>query len=214
MYREMAESIINRNEKKAIELAKQVIEKHTDPIIAIESGFVKGLEIVGERFGSGQIFLPELFLSAKIMEKVTVLLEPAIISEHKERKYLGKVVLGTAEGDIHDLGKNVVAMLLRASGFKVFDLGVNVSSGKFIDEANRADADIIGMSALMSTTILQQRNLVQTLRTLKLREKFKVIVGGAATTLSWAEEIQADGYAINAVEAVKVAKDILKGAKP
>lgn len=213
MYTEMARSIINRNEDRAIALAKQVVEKHTDPIVAIELGFTKGLGIVGEKFGSGQVFLPELLLSAKIMEKVAAVLEPTIVSEHKERKYSGKIVLGTVEGDIHDLGKNVVGMLLRASGFKVFDLGINVPTGKFIDEANRVDADIIGLSALMTTTILQQRDLLQTLETSKLRQKFRVIVGGAATTLSWAEEIQADGYGASAAEAVRVAKDMAKGAE-
>lgn len=209
VFKEMEQSILSLDEEKAIELAKKGVEIGIDPVAAIELGFVRGLRIVGERFANGQVFIPELFLAGRVMKRVIVLLEPAITEKELKRKSVGRVVLGTIKDDIHDLGKSLVGLMLSVNGFEVFDLGIDVPIQDFIDKAKEVNANIIGASALMTTTMLGQRDLIETLKRMGLRSKFKAMVGGAAVTTEWAKEIQADGYAEDAFTAVKVAKSLI-----
>lgn len=209
MFFALKQSITNLEVSKAANLAKEVVEKGIDPVEAIESGYVQGLSIVGERFQRGQLFLPELMAAAKAMQEALKILEPEIKKKKKTKKILGRIVIGTVEGDLHDIGKNIVAAMFFANGFEVFDLGRNVPAGSFIDKAQDVGADIIACSALLSTTMPAQARVIKILISQGVRKRVKVMLGGAPVTQDWAKSVGADGYAENAVEAVSVAKELL-----
>ena len=204
--KEAKKSIRDADKGKAQELAKQAIAEGLDPLEVINKGFRAGITEVGELFGRGELFLPELILSAEAMKGATDILTSALPEGAKER---GKVVIGTAQGDIHDIGKSMVISFLQANGFEVYDLGRDVEMQKFIDKAKEVDADIIGMSALLTTTMSMQKTLIQELKKTGLREKFKVMVGGAPATQRWADRIGADAYGVDAADAAKKAKELL-----
>ena len=199
-------SIKDADKGKAQELAKQAIAEGMDPLEVINEGFRAGITEVGDLFGRGELFLPELILSAEAMKGATDILTSALPVGAKER---GKVVIGTAQGDIHDIGKSMVVSFLQANGFEVYDLGRDVEMQKFIDKAKEVDADIIGMSALLTTTMSMQKTLIQELKQTGLREKFKVMVGGAPATQRWADRIGADAYGVDAADAAKKATELL-----
>ena len=199
-------SIKDADKGKAQELAKQAIAEGMDPLEVINKGFRAGITEVGDLFGRGELFLPELILSAEAMKGATDILTSALPVGAKER---GKVVIGTAQGDIHDIGKSMVVSFLQANGFEVYDLGRDVEMQKFIDKAKEVDADIIGMSALLTTTMSMQKTLIQELKKTGLREKFKVMVGGAPATQRWADRIGADAYGVDAADAAKKATELL-----
>ncbi|MEM4474588.1 MAG: corrinoid protein [Candidatus Bathyarchaeia archaeon] len=201
-------AIIACDKEKAIRISQEIVEKNLDPIKAIEEGLVKGAREVGEKFDRLEIFLAELMMAAEAMQAALNVLLPKIPKEKIPRK--GVVVSGTVKGDIHDIGKNILVALLRANGFEVYDLGVDVPASKFIEEAERVGADIITLSALMSSTLAGQKDVIDYLKALGKRDKFIVMVGGGPTTREWAEEIGADGYAETAPEAVKVALELIK----
>ncbi len=203
---EAKKSIKDADKGKAQELAKQAIAEGMDPLEVINKGFRAGITEVGELFGRGELFLPELILSAEAMKGATDILTSALPAGAKER---GKVVIGTAQGDIHDIGKSMVVSFLQANGFEVYDLGRDVEMQKFIDKAKEVDADIIGMSALLTTTMSMQKTLIQELKKTGLREKFKVMVGGAPATQRWADRIGADAYGVDAADAAKKAMELL-----
>jgi len=209
MFLALKQSIVDLDTSKAVNLAKEVVEEGIDPVEAIESGYVQGLSTVGERFQRGESFLPELMAAAKIMEEILKILEPEIKKSKKTKKTLSRIVIGTAEGDVHDIGKNIVASMFFANGFEVFDLGRDVPIGDFIDKAQEVRAEIIACSALLSTTMPAQDRLIKTLISQGLRKCVKVMVGGAPVDQDWAKSIGADGYGENAVEAVSVAKNLL-----
>jgi len=199
-------SIKDADKGKAQELAKQAIAEGMDPLEVINKGFRAGITEVGDLFGRGELFLPELILSAEAMKGATDILTSALPVGAKER---GKVVIGTAQGDIHDIGKSMVVSFLQANGFEVYDLGRDVEMQQFIDKAKEVDADIIGMSALLTTTMSMQKTLIQELKKAGLREKFKVMVGGAPATQRWADRIGADAYGVDAADAAKKAMELL-----
>ena len=199
-------SIKDADKGKAQELAKQAIAEGMDPLEVINKGFRAGITEVGDLFGRGELFLPELILSAEAMKGATDILTSALPVGAKER---GKVVIGTAQGDIHDIGKSMVVSFLQANGFEVYDLGRDVEMQQFIDKAKEVDADIIGMSALLTTTMSMQKTLIQELKKTGLREKFKVMVGGAPATQRWADRIGADAYGVDAADAAKKATELL-----
>jgi len=199
-------SIKDADKGKAQELAKQAIAEGMDPLEVINKGFRAGITEVGDLFGRGELFLPELILSAEAMKGATDILTSALPVGAKER---GKVVIGTAQGDIHDIGKSMVVSFLQANGFEVYDLGRDVEMQQFIDKAKEVDADIIGMSALLTTTMSMQKTLIQELKKTGLREKFKVMVGGAPATQRWADRIGADAYGVDAADAAKKAMGLL-----
>ena len=209
MFLALRQSIMDLDAPKASDLAKEVVEKGVDPLEAIESGYIRGLGVVGERFQRGELFLPELMAAAKAMEGALKILEPELKKKKRTRKTLGHIVIGTVEGDLHDIGKNIVAAMFFANGFEVFDLGRDVSVGSFIDKAQEVGADIIACSALLSTTMPAQARVIKRLTSHELRKRVKVMVGGAPVTQDWAKSVGADGYAENAIEAVSVAKKLL-----
>jgi 5-methyltetrahydrofolate--homocysteine methyltransferase len=210
IFDELKDVIINCDVDGAIKAERKVLEKGVDPVEAIEEGLAKGLKIVGERFGAGEVFLTELAMAAEAMKQALTVLMPALSKSTKERKTLGKVVIGTVEGDIHDIGKSIVSTMLMAAGFEVIDLGVDVPVKKFIEKVKEVKPEIVGMSALMTSTMVKMVDVVKALKQEGLREKVKIIIGGAPTSKDWAEEIGADGYAADALEAVEVAKKLIE----
>jgi len=185
-----------------------------DSLEAIEKGLAKGVKVVGERFGKGELFLTDLMAAAEAMKVGLEILKPLILKQKKEMKSAGRVVIGTVFGDIHDIGKSIVASMLVANGFEVVDLGVEVPDEVFVDKVKELQPDILGLSALMTITMTSQRNVIVALRRAGLRDKVKVMIGGAVTTQDWAKEIGADAWAGDAVEAVERAKELMEGIVP
>ncbi|RLI44865.1 dimethylamine corrinoid protein 3 [Candidatus Bathyarchaeota archaeon] len=211
LFKKLSEAVVACDSEAVVEAAKQVIEKGIDPVEAIEKGLSKGAIEVGEKFDKMEIFLTGLMMAADAMKAGMDVLLPHISKEKVTKK--GTVVSGTVKGDIHDIGKNILVALLRANGFDVYDLGVDVPTSKFIEEAERVNADIITLSALMSSTIGGQKDVIDYLKETGKREKFIVMVGGGPTTREWVEEIGADGWAETATEAVKLASELIEKKK-
>jgi corrinoid protein of di/trimethylamine methyltransferase len=209
IFQAMTQSIIDGEIEDAEQLARHSIDLGIAPLDAINQGFVVGVNYVGEEFGKGEMFLPDLVLAGEAMKAAVAVLEPEMAKRGTEREMLGTVILGTVEGDIHEIGKTLVGTMLSASGFRVLDLGVDVETETFVEEAREKDADIVGLSALLTTTMVKQREVIQALDQAGLRPKTKVMVGGAPVTGAWAEEIGADGYSEDAIGAVTVAKNLV-----
>ena len=180
-----------------------------DPVEAIEEGLGRGVSIVGGRFETGEAFLVELVMAGEAMKAGTEVLMEEIRKRGLSVKKLGSVVIGTVSGDLHDIGKNIVVSMLEAAGFEVIDLGVDVSADAFVDRVRETEPDVLGMSALLSTTAPEQEKVIEALRKAGLRDKVKVIIGGAAASESWGNRINADAYATDAVEAVTKIKSLL-----
>jgi len=208
LLRNMNEAIVAGDKAAAVDLAAGAVRTGADLLAVIERGFVPGLQKVGELWEQGDYFLPELISSAEAMKAAMAVLAPELDRMKIEARTGGKVVIGTVEGDIHDIGKNLVASMLQAGGFEVFDLGADVKLERFVEKAEAVGAGIICLSALLTTTMTNQRRLIGLLRERGLRDKYKVLVGGAPASLKWANEIGADGYAENAVAAVKLARTL------
>jgi len=204
LYEKLRQSVIEGEPEDAEELAKQALEDGLDPLTCINEGLTKGIQRVGELFASGEYFLPELIIGAEAMKKALAILEPAMVGD-QSREVVGTVVLGTVEGDMHEIGKTLVGTMLTANGFKVIDLGVDQSADKFIAAIKENKAEIVGASALLTTTMLQQGKIVEALKAEGLADQVKVMVGGAPVTESFASEIGADGYAEDAISAVDLA---------
>lgn len=209
LFDEMAQSIIYGETEDAEALARQAVEQGIDPVQAINQGFVVGLDEVGEQFGCGEMFLPDLVQAAEAMKAAVAILEPEMAKSGAARQMLGKVVIGTVEGDIHDIGKTLVATMLSAGGFQVYDMGVNVPTMTLVEKAREVGADIVGVSALLTTTMTKQRDVIEALDDMGLRPQVKVIIGGAPVTEDWVNDIGADGYSKDAVGAVTVAKKLM-----
>jgi 5-methyltetrahydrofolate--homocysteine methyltransferase len=190
-------------------IIKDLLKSGSDPLKIVENGLTKGIRVVGERYGRGDLFLTELLLSAETMQDGMKILTPEIQKQKKELKRTGSMVIGTVAGDIHDLGKNIVIALFSANGFDVVDLGVDVPVQKFIDKVKELKPNILGLSALMTTTIPKQQEVINELKSLGIRDDIKVMIGGAATNKVFANEIGADGYAENAIDAVSIAKQLI-----
>ena len=204
MFEKLAQTIIDGEPEDAAALAKEALEQGLDPLECITNGLTKGIQKVGELFANGEYFLPELIIGADAMKEALEVLEPALVGDQK-REVVANVVLGTVEGDLHEIGKTLVATMLTANGFKVKDIGVDQSASAFVDAVKEVDATIIGASALLTTTMLQQEKLIQALEEAGLRKKVKVMVGGAPVTEAYAKKIGADGYAEDAISAVNLA---------
>lgn len=204
MYAKLAQAVIDGEPEDAERLAKEALDQGIDPLTCINEGLTKGIQKVGELFASGEYFLPELIIGAEAMKLALAVLEPAMVGD-QAREVVGRVVLGTVEGDMHEIGKTLVGTMLIANGFQVFDIGVDKSAAEFIKTVQENDADMVGASALLTTTMLQQKNLIEALKEAGLRDKVKVMVGGAPVTESFASEIGADGYAEDAISAVDLA---------
>ncbi len=208
LYRNMTEAIVAGDRARSAALAEEAVKGGLDLLEVIEKGYVPGIQEVGRLWEEGEYFLPELITSAEAMKMAMAVLEPELARRSLKARTGGKVVIGTVEGDIHDIGKNLVASMLQAGGFEVHDLGVDVRLERFVETAEAVGADFICLSALLTTTMTNQRRLIAMLREKGLRDKYKILVGGAPASAKWAEEIGADGYAENAVAAVKLAKSL------
>jgi len=194
---------------KFVETVKKLVDQGHPPIEVVNA-LTEVLKEIGKKFESGEIFLVHLVVAGDAARRATAeVLEPLMKKSNRKREVLGKVVIGTVEGDIHDIGKNIVAMMLFTAGFEVYDIGKDVPAEEFVKKTRELDADIVAMSALLTTTLPAQRDVIEALKRAGLREKIKVLVGGAPATAKWAEEIGADGYGEDAIEAVKIAKKVL-----
>ena len=209
LFAAMRQSVIDGDPDAAMDLARKALEEGVDPLAAIDEGFVPGMHEVGEQFRCGDMYLPDMMLAARAMQKAIGILEPEMLGRSAQRRTLGRVVIGTAKGDIHEIGKNLVGLMLTASGFNVYDLGVDVSPDRFVEKVREVGANIVGISALLTTTMVGQRAVIQALTDAGLRDSVKVIVGGAPVTRAWADEIGADGYGEDAIGAVTVAQGLL-----
>lgn len=209
LFKAMKQSVVDGETEQAEALARQALEQGLDPLDAINQGYVPGVNYVGAQFGCGEMFLPDLVLAGEAMKAAVNVLEPEMQRRGSARKMLGKVVLGTVKGDIHEIGKTLVATMLAAGGFEVHDLGVDVPFEAFAEKAREVGADIVGVSALLTTTMVGQKNVIEALEKSGLRPKVKVMVGGAPVTRSWAEEIGAEGYSEDAIGAVAEAKRLV-----
>jgi len=204
----MRQSIVDGAPDTASSLAQQAVAAGVAPLDAINNGYVPGMQDVGEQFAKGQMFLPDMMASAEAMRAAMAVLDPELKKRGAERPLAGVVVLGTTKGDIHEIGKTLVGTLLTAHGFRVHDLGVDVPGEKFAARARELNADIVGVSALLTTTMRNQKGVVEALEKAGLRPKVKIMVGGAPVTKRWAEEIGADGYARDAMSAVDLAREL------
>jgi 5-methyltetrahydrofolate--homocysteine methyltransferase len=205
----MRQSIVDGAPENALALAKQALAQGLPPLELIDMGFVPGMAEVGAQFAKHQMFLPDMLAAAEAMKAAMSVLEPELKRQGEERPSAGTVVLGTTKGDIHEIGKILVGTLLTANGFKVHDLGVDVPSDRFAVRARELNADIVGISALLTTTMRGQRSVVQALEQAGLRASVKIIVGSAPVTQRWAEEIGADGYAKDAMGAVALVRNLI-----
>jgi corrinoid protein of di/trimethylamine methyltransferase len=204
----LKEAVINYDVELAVEISKEVIATGFDPLKAIEQGLGEGLRVIGDKFEAGEVFLPMLMIAAQAMKESLAILEPAL-AKGTSRKVLGKVVIGTVEGDIHDIGKTIVAAMLTANGFEVYDLGCDTPTSKFVEKAKEVNPDIIGMSALLTTTMTKMTEVINALKKAGLRGNVRVIVGGAPVSAAWAEQVGADAYAEDAIAAVGTARKLL-----
>ncbi len=211
LFREMKKAIVEGDSAGAGRLAAEAVGAGLDLLEVIDNGYVPGIHEVGELWERGDYFLPELISSAEAMKSAMAVIEPELERARLHARTGGKVVIGTVEGDIHDIGKNLVAAMLQAGGFEVFDLGADVKLERFVEKAESVGADFICLSALLTTTMINQKRFIALLKERNLRDKFKVLVGGAPASHRWAEEVGADGYAENAVAAVKLLKSLAPG---
>jgi trimethylamine corrinoid protein len=212
IFQQAQEVIAAGDADAAVQLAKQGLDQGIDGIELLNKGFIAGIDKVGDLFGEGQLFLPELIMSATAMQGVIEIIDAAL-EKKGQKQSRGKVVIGTVEGDLHDIGKTIVVSLLRANGFEVKDLGRDVPIDRFIAEAEAFGADVIGTSALLTTTMTVQKELVERLEARGLRGKYRTIVGGAPVTERWAKRIGADAYAADATDGVRKIGELLEKGK-
>jgi corrinoid protein of di/trimethylamine methyltransferase len=210
IFSAMRQSIIDGAPDTASALARQVVTVGIAPLEAINDGFVPGMHAVGQQFAQGKMYLPDMMASAEAMRAAMAVLDPELKKLGTERPMAGVVVLGTTQGDIHEIGKILVGTLLSAHGFRVHDLGVDVTGEQFVSKAREFKADIVGVSALLTTTMRNQKGVVEALERAGLRPQVQVMVGGAPVTRKWAEEIGADGYAKDAMSAVALARSLME----
>jgi trimethylamine corrinoid protein len=206
--KEIEEAIVRGNKERSAQLVEESLSR-VDPLSIIQGGMMPAMEKIGDRFSCGEIYLPEMLMAAEAWNEAMKLLEPKMLEAGESIGKIGTVVIGTVQTDVHEIGKNIVATLLGTAGFEVHDLGVDISASKFIGKAEEVGADIIAASAIMTTTMTYQRDILEHLIASGLRDKYIVLVGGGVVNQKWADEIGADGYGETAVEGVRVAKELL-----
>ncbi len=192
------------------DLSRQALDSGIEPLEILENGISKGMEIVGKRFETGEAFLPELIFAADAFKSAMEVISPALEASNQNVEKMGKVLLATVKGDVHNLGKNILATVLETNGFDVVDIGVNQDTLTIIDEAEKNNADVIGLSAVMTTTMPYQQELIDTLTELGHRDNYIVMVGGGPVNQKWADDIGADGYGRTAMDAVSIATQQIK----
>jgi len=209
--KELSEALFRGDIFKVKELIQEALREKIEPKEILEQGLIKGMGVVGIKFKNNEIFLPEVLLASRAMYGGMELLQPKLIKSGV--KAIGKVIIGTAKGDLHDIGKNLVAMMLKGGGFKVIDLGKDVSPEKFLKATQEHQPDILGISALLTTTMIGMVDVITALERVGLRDKVKIIIGGAPVTQEFADEIGAEGYAPDAASAVDKARELLKNLR-
>ncbi len=210
LFERISTSLIEGEPDSTVELTRQAIEAGLEPLDIVDQGLVPGMEVVGDKFQSGEYFLPHLIIAASGMQQAMELLEPELRSRQQVVEVAGTVVIGTVSGDIHEIGKSLVATMLSANGFQVHDLGVDVSTETFVSKVRETGANLLGLSALLTTTMTVQREIIEALAEAGIRDQLKVIVGGAPISKEWADSIGADGHAEDAVGAVELAKRLVR----
>jgi corrinoid protein of di/trimethylamine methyltransferase len=208
LSKSLQDAVINGEVETAQRLSREALEKGIDPLHVITEGLTKGVREVGRRFGEGDAYLVDLVMAAKAMNAGMAVLVPKMKETKKARETLGKVIIGTVKGDIHSIGKDIVASLLEVEGFQVTNLGVDVPVETFVEKTREEKPDIVGLSALVTSTMPVQKEIVDALKKEGLRSKVKVIIGGAPTTELWAKQIGADGWTGDAVKAVELVKKL------
>jgi dimethylamine corrinoid protein len=203
----LREAITAIDAERAKETAQKIVEMNIDPKIAIKYGVAEAAEILGKKFDCGEVFLPHLVMAGDIMEEVGSILEKNIPTEELTKKKA--IVIATVQGDVHSVGKNLVAVMLRSAGFVIHDMGVDVPSATIIQRAKEVKADMIALSSLLTTTMPYQKEVIDDLVSMGIRDKFKVMIGGGPVTRQYAESIKADGYGTDAIEAVEEARKLL-----
>lgn len=203
----LSEGVVEGDEDMVAVWTDKALEEGLDPLAIINDGLTKGIQLVGVYFAQGTYYLPDLLLGAKAMDVGIKKLEPLLAG--KNRQSLGKVIMGTVQGDLHEIGKNIVIMMLKTAGFEVIDLGIDVPSSRFIEKCKECHPDIMGISALLTTTVGRQKEIIELLEEEGLRKQVKVIIGGAPINQAWADKIGADGYAEDASVAAEVAKQLV-----
>jgi len=206
-FNELSQNVISGKEALVKELTQALINSGVRPLDIINSGLVAGMNIVGERFKAGDMFVPEVMMSARAMNAGISLVKPLI--NEKDMPSIGKVVIGTVKGDLHDIGKNLVGMMLESAGFTVINLGVDVTPEKFLNAVMEHRPNIVGMSAMLTTTMLVMKDIIGLLEKERLRSGLKIIIGGAPVTQNYAREIGADGYAADASSAAELCKQLV-----
>jgi corrinoid protein of di/trimethylamine methyltransferase len=201
-FEQLKQSIVDQDEDAVLAAVEKALAEGIAPKAVIDEGLLPGLNVIGEQFECEDIFLPELMQAALAFQSAMTVLEPKIKESGGEGPKKGRVVLGTVKGDMHSIGKNILRLLFETSGFEVWDLGTDVDLFHFVDKAREVDADIIAISALLTTTLVGQRDVIEALEAQGTRDTYKVIIGGGATTKEWADSIGADGWAATAYEAV------------
>jgi corrinoid protein of di/trimethylamine methyltransferase len=209
LFKQMAQAVIDGDDEEASALAQKALDLGIAPLEAINKGFTPGMDVVGELYSTGEYFLPDLILGGEAMKSALAILEPALSASGQSREVLGRVVLGTVKGDIHEIGKSLVGAMLSANAFEVYDLGIDIEADEFVAKAREYDADIVALSALLTTTMLHQRDVIEHLSEAGLRDRVKVMVGGSPVTQGWADTIGADGFAEDAASAVVIAKKLM-----
>jgi corrinoid protein of di/trimethylamine methyltransferase len=209
LLEQIVQATVEGDEERCVALAQQVLDQGLNPVEAIEEGYSKAMVIVGDRFARMEYFLPDLILSARAMNGAMQVLRPHLLKQGGGGAQ-GTIVLGTIQGDLHDVGKNIVKIMLQASGFDVQDLGVDVSVRRFIEKAEEVDADIIAASAILTTTMAYMPDIGDLLTEMGIRDRYRIMLGGGPVTSEWAEKVGACGYGENAIEAVEVAKRLMQ----
>ncbi|MCP4982681.1 MAG: hypothetical protein GY935_19565 [Gammaproteobacteria bacterium] len=201
-FEKLALTVIDGEEEECIKLVNDGLEAGVDPLDAVEKGLARGIDKVGEDFGAGIIFLPELAMAADVMKQGTTILDERIKEVGSTRLSHGKIIIGTIKGDIHDIGKSVVAAVLQANGYDVVDIGIDIDIDTFIDAVKEHDADALGMSTLLTLPLMEMENVIKRMQEIGMRDKVKVIVGGCPVTQEFADEIGADAVGFDAQDAV------------
>jgi len=207
---EIMQSLVECEGPDAVsELSQKALDQGEEPLTIINQGLVPGMETVGEKFQTGEYFLPQMVIAANAMQQAMGLLRPELLARQQSLDVPGVFVIGSVKGDIHEIGKSLIATMMLANGFQVYDLGVDVASETFVEKVQELDADLLGLSALLTTTMTAQRKVLEALQEAGIRDRVKVMVGGAPVTEEWAESIGADGYAEDVMSAVELAKKLL-----
>ena len=209
IFEELYNAILAGDRSGLEQAVGSALKEGVSPSDIIEKGMSPGMKEVGDRFARYEIYLPEMMMAAEAWEGAMQILEPKLLESGGERKKVGRVVIGTVKGDIHSIGKNIVGAMLKMNGFEVFDLGVDVAASAFVTKAEEVAADVIAASALMSTTIPQQKSIIEHLEARGARDKYRVLVGGGSTTQEWADSIGADGYGRTAGDATNLALKLI-----